>query len=114
MNTLETLKSAITNTQQISFRYIKEWKNEGIRIWNPYAVFIFTAKSWEQSTKVHILQTEGASDSKETNPFPSFRMYNIEDLVEAQILTDRPQFQKPYNENYNPEWDWYKDVIKKI
>jgi hypothetical protein len=114
MNTLETLVNAITNTQQISFRYIKEWKNEGIRIGNPYAVFIFTAKNWEHSTKVHIVQTEWVSDSKEINPFPSFRMYNIEDLVEVKILIDRPKVQKPYHEDYKPESDYYKDVIKKI
>lgn len=120
MNTIDALKTAIKNKQQISFEYIKEGKKNGLRIWNPYAVYIFTAKSWEQSTKVHIVQTDGVSDSADmTQPYPfgtewEFRNFNIEDLAKVEILIDKPLFSKPYHSLYNPESEMYKDVIVKV
>lgn len=120
MTTLATLKTAIENKQQISFEYIKEGKKNGTRIWNPYAVYIFTAKSGEQSTKVHIVQTDGVSDSADmTEPLPfgvewEFRNFNIEDLAKVEILSDRPLFSKPYHSLYKPESEMYKDVIAKV
>ena len=115
MNTLEALKHAINNKKPVSFEYDKEGKVKGSRIGNPYAVFIYTAKNTRiQSTKVHIVQIGGVSDSVDTNPFPSFRMYNIEDLSNVTVLIDEDCFGSPYHENYNPEWDGYKDLIAKI
>lgn len=114
MNTLETLIEAINKKNQISFDYNKK----GIitkRIGNPYAVFIYTAKNTRiQSTKVHIVQTGGDSDSKERNPFPSFRMYNIIDLNNVTILKIKEPFSEPFHKDYKPESDFYKDVIAKI
>jgi hypothetical protein len=115
MNTLELLKQAITCKQQISFQYNKAGKIVGERIGNPHAVFIFTAKNTNlQSTKVHIVQTDGVSDTKGEKPFPSFRMYNIEELSEVKILTGRLSFTPSLEEGYNPEWEGYKDVIAKV
>lgn len=115
MNTLEILMEAIKNRQPISFEYNKEGKVEGLRFGNPYAVFIYTAKNTRiQSTKVHIVQTDGVSDTKYEKPFPSFRMYNIEDLSNVTILMDRNPFAPPFDKNYNSEWDGYKDVIAKV
>ena len=115
MNILDTLIHAIKNKQQISFEYNKEGKIKGERIGNPYAIFIHTAKnSGVQSTKVHIVQTEGVSDSMNENPFPSFRTYNIEELTNVTILTSREPFSPPFHENYNPEWEGYKDIIAKV
>lgn len=115
MNVLDILKQAILNRQQISFEYNKEGKVEGQRIGDPYAIFIYTAKNTRiQSTKVHIVQTSGVSDSVEAKPFPSFRMYNIEELSRVQILKESPQFAPPFHESYNPEWEGYKDVIIKV
>jgi len=113
MNTLEILKQAIKELQPISFEYNKEGKIQGKRIGNPYAVFIHTAKnSRVQSTKVHIVQTAGVSDSEK--PFPSFRMYNIEDLSNLKILREEKNFGPPFHEEYNPEWEGYIDVIVKV
>ncbi|MBW8687748.1 WYL domain-containing protein [Chitinophaga rhizophila] len=115
MNVLDILAKAIKNRHQISFQYNKEGKTVGKRIGNPYAIFIFTAKNTRiQSTKVHIVQTSGVSDSAEIKPFPSFRTYNIEELSEVQVLGQLPQFTQPFHESYNPEWDGYKDVIAKV
>jgi len=113
MNTLETLKSAIEKRLPISFEYNKEGKVKGKRFGDPYAVFIFTAKNTRvQSTKVHIVQTAGVSDSEQ--PFPSFRMYNIEYLYNVTILIDEKPFGPPFHEDYNPEWEGYIDVIAKV
>ena len=112
MNTLETLKQAIENKQQISFEYNKEGKIKGERIGNPYAVFIYTAKnSRVQSTKVHIVQTDGVTDSGK--PYNEFRMFNIEELSKVLILEDKEQF-PPFHKDYNPEWEGYIDVIAKV
>lgn len=110
MNDLEKLISAIKNKNVIEFEYNKPEKIPGKRIGNPYAVFIFTSKEGKQSTKVHLVQTDGVSDSKNV-PFPTFRMFNIEDLSNINILN---KIFSEIHENYNPEWDGYKDVIEKI
>lgn len=81
MNKLDELKKAIQEKRIISFEYNKQGKTPGKRIGNPYAIFIFTSKSGTQSTKVHIEQTDGVSDSKATNPLPDFRMFNITEFV---------------------------------
>ena len=113
MNTLETLKKAIGNRNPISFEYNKEGKVKGKRFGNPYAVFIFTAKNSRiQSTKVHIVQTAGVTDSGKQ--FPSFRTYNIEYLSNVTILSNKKPFGLPFHKNYNPEWEGYIDVIEKV
>ena len=111
MNTLETLKMAIESQKPISFEYNKEGKVQGERIGNPHAVFIFTAKSRKQSTKTHIVQTEGVSDTEPAD-FPDFRMFNIEELSNIKILENKNQFL--LHEKYNPEWEGYKDIIAKV
>jgi hypothetical protein len=115
MNIIETLTEAIGKRHHISFQYNKLGKVQGIRIGHPYAVFIHTAKNTRiQSTKTHIVQIEGVSDTSYEKPFPSFRLYNIEDLSDILILRDRPCFEEPWHINYNHSWDGYKDVIAKI
>lgn len=113
MTNLDILISAIKQRKPVSFEYNKPGKISGQRIGNPHAVFIFTSKAGEKSTKIHIVQTAGVSDSKDEKPFPDFRMFNIEDLSDLTILNDSPAFE-PYYEKYNPEWEGYKDVIEKV
>ena len=113
MTILEKLIVAIKTKKSISFEYNKPGKTTGTRVGNTHAVFIFTSKVGEKSTKVHIVQIDGVSDSKEEKPFPDFRMFNIEDLSNLSILENSPEFE-PLFEKYNPEWDGYKDVIEKI
>ena len=113
MNKIDMLIESIKKMKPISFEYNKPGKTTGRRIGNVHAVFIFTAKSGEQSTKVHIVQTSGASDSKDRKPFPDFRMFNIEDLSGIEILEKVLKFE-PYYNKYNPEWEGYKDVIAKV
>ena len=112
MNKLETLISSVELQKPISFEYNKPGKPIGERIGNVHAIFIMTKKSGKLSTKVHIVQTDGVSDSKDRNPFPNFRMFNIESIESVRILSDAPVFE--VNEKYNPDWDGYAKPIAKV
>jgi len=83
---LETLIKAINNKNTIRYQYNKADEPVGERIGHPYAVFIFTSKAGLTSTKVHIVQIDGVSKSIAKSPFPSFRMHNIEELGNIEIL----------------------------
>jgi hypothetical protein len=113
MTTLDLLIEAIKTRKPVSFEYNKPNKTPGLRIGNTHAVFIFTSKAGQTSTKVHIVQTDGVSDTVHEKPFPDFRLFNIEDLSNVAILEAHPCFE-PYHEKYNSDWDGYKDVIEKI
>jgi hypothetical protein len=113
MAILDLLIEAIQTRKPISFEYNKPNKTPGQRIGNTHAVFILTSKAGQISTKVHIVQTAGVSDTVHEKPFPDFRMFNIEDLSNIVILEAHPCFE-PYHEKYNPHWEGYKDVIEKI
>jgi len=111
MNNLDKLIKAISEKKVIEFEYNKTGKIQGKRIGHPYAVFIYTSKDDIKSTKVHLVQTDGVSDSKEKNPFPEFRMFNIEELSNIEI---KDETFTDLNEKYNPEWEGYQDVIEKV
>jgi hypothetical protein len=113
MNILDTLILAIKSRKPVSFEYNKVGKVAGIRIGNPHAVFIFTSKEGAQSTKIHLVQTGGVSDTIDVSPFPDFRTFNIEDLSNMVILENSLSFE-PYYEKYNPDWKGYKDVFEKV
>lgn len=110
---IDMLIQAIRDRKPIVFEYNKPNKTPGRRIGNTHAVFIFTSKAGEKSTKVHIVQTAGVSDTVDKNPFPDFRMFNIGELSNVILLDEYPCFE-PFYEKYNPEWDGYSDVIEKI
>lgn len=110
MNTLETLIRAIEKRKPIKFEYNKVGKVEGVRIGNPHAVFIFITKTTRiQSTKVHIVQTDGVSDSGANN---EFRTFDIQEISNIQCMEDGESFQP--DERYNPNWEGYANVIAKI
>lgn len=110
MSTLETLTSAIEKRKPVKFEYNKPGKVKGVRIGNPHAIFIFTAKTSRiQSTKVHIVQTDGVSDSAADN---EFRMFDIGDISNVKCMEEAACFEP--HEKYNPDWDGYSNVIAKI
>ena len=113
MTNLDLLLKATRERKPISFEYNKPDKTPGIRIGNPHAVFIFTSKAGAKSTKIHLVQTAWVSDSKDESPFPDFRMFNIEDLTNIEILTEMESFE-PFSEKYNPNWEGYKDTLEKV
>lgn len=106
------LTNAINTKTPISFEYIKEWKVSWIRIWNPHAIYNFKSKAWEENIKVHIVQTAWVSDSKDENPFPDFRQFNLEDIEKIILLKEKSPFE--VDEKYNSNWEWYDDYIAKI
>lgn len=107
---LKLLKESIEKQTPISFEYNKSGKTCGKRIGNPHVVWVMKRKDGTETTKVHIVQTGGVSDSGQE--FPSFRMFDIENLSEIEILTNSEMFK--ISEKYNPEWSEYKHVIAKI
>ena len=110
MNTLETLIRAIEIKKPITFEYNKVGKVQGSRKGNPHAIFIFTTKSTRiQSTKVHIVQTDGVSDSNAKN---EFRTFDIKEISNVQCIENENSFQP--DERYNPNWEGYASVIAKI
>jgi len=75
---LEMIKEAITKRRTITFEYNKLGKVKGPRIGNPYAVFDMSLKDGSKTTKVHIFQTGGVSDS--ILNLPDFRMFDLSDM----------------------------------
>lgn len=113
MSTIDTLKEAIELRKPVSYEYNKPDKTPGRRIGNPYVIFIFTAKDGRQSTKLHIVQTGGVSDSDDRQPLPSFRTHEIGWLSNVEILREQPSFE-PDHPSYNPNWEKYDNVVVMI
>ena len=107
MTKLELLTKAIENRFQISFQYNKPDKTIGTRIGNPHAVFIFTSIKGVISTKLHIVQTKGVSDSVDKEGWKTF---NIEYISDVKILENLSQFE--IEEGYKP--DSYDNPLAKI
>lgn len=107
---LEKLKLAIENRSSVRFAYNKPGKVSGKRIGNPHAVFVMTKKDGSQSTKVHIVQTDGVSDSEQE--FPSFRMFDLSELSNVELVDNSAPF--PIHEDYNSGWDGYSHTIAKV
>jgi hypothetical protein len=110
MTKLELLTKSIEDRLPISFQYNKVGKTEGIRIGNVHAIFIFTSKKGVISTKLHVVQTEGVSDSADKGDFPFWRPFNIEYISDVKILENSDQFE--IKEGYNP--DSYDNPIAKV
>ena len=107
---LQVLRDSVQRRKPISFHYNKPGKTPGERIGNVHAIFIMRKKDGTESTKLHIVQTSGVTDSEPD--FPEFRMFDIESLSNIKILEGESQF--PINDKYNPEYDGYKNVIAKV
>ena len=101
MTKLELLTKSVEDRFPISFQYIKPDKSDGIRIGNVHAIFIFTSKKGEISTKLHIVQTDGVSDSADKGDFPFWRTFNIDFISNVKILEDLGKFE--IEEGYKPE-----------
>lgn len=110
MTKLELLTKSVENRLPISFQYNKPDKSEGVRIGNVHTIFIFTSKKEEISTKLHIVQTDGVSDSADKGDFPFWRTFNIDFISDVKILEDSGKFE--IEEGYNPES--YDNPLAKI
>lgn len=107
---LRELKRAIEGRKPVSFTYNKRGKTPGERVGNPHAIWVMRRNDGTESTKVHVVQVSGVSDSGQD--FPSFRMFDLSEIDNVLVLDDEPQFE--VSEQYNPEWSGYTFVIAKI
>lgn len=67
-------------------------------------------KDGSESTKVHIVQTGGVSDSGQE--FPSFRMFDLTELSNVQI--NSPSVKFDIDKGYNPTSEMYNFVLAKV
>ena len=107
---LDNLKKAIARQVPVEFQYNKPGKTPGIRVGNPHAVFIMRKKDGTESTKVHLVQVSGVSDSGQE--LPSFRMFDLDEVTDVVVLESAEKFEP--SDGYNPTWEGYKFVIAKI
>lgn len=126
MTVIEKLTKAIENRKPIEFEYNKPGKIPGKRIGNPHALYIFSYKDpkKESVTKLDLVQEDGVSDSELEKPFPDFRQFFLKDLSNIEILENASEFKPLYEKlnpetgemekRYNPESDYYKNVIAKV
>lgn len=105
---IKKLEHAIKNRYSISFEYNKIDKPKGVRLGDPYAIYIKRNKDNSISTKVDIVQTGGVTDSE----IQKFKIFNIEDLANVTITNDTTQF--VIHEYYRPESPRYDNVIVKV
>ncbi len=110
MTKLELLTKSVEDRLPISFQYNKPDKSKGTRIGNTHAIFIFTSKKGEISTKLHIVQTDGVSDSADKGDFPFWRTFNIDFISDVKILENSGQFE--IEKGYNP--DSYDNPLAKV
>ena len=107
---LDILREAVERKAVITFEYNKAGKIVGQRIGNPHAVFIMRRVNGSESTKVHIFQTDGVSDSAQV--LPDFRTFDLLELSNVMMVEPLQEFQ--ISNKYNPEWDGYGFIIAKV
>ncbi|GEM_PF-2936973 len=108
MSELESIKTAIANRTSISFNYIREGKDPGLRVGDPYAAFIKRLKSGEERVYLHLVQTSGVTDSGAE--FPSWRRFFLNNVSNVQLIKDKAPFK--ISAGYNPAF--YEFPIAKI
>jgi hypothetical protein len=67
-------------------------------------------KDGSDSTKVHVVQISGVSDSGQD--LPSFKMFDLNELGNVSMINEAERF--VVSEQYNPEWPNYTCVLAKI
>lgn len=107
---LRLLQQAIQQRKPISFEYNKEGKVAGERVGNTHAIFIMRKKDESESTKVHLVQTSGVTDSGKG--YNEFRTFDILEISNVKILDDSSSFE--IHHAYNPSWSGYANVIAKV
>ncbi len=99
----EIISEAINLRKPIEFEYVKEGKIHGKRIGNPHIIFSGHTKEGDGRTWLHLVQTDGVSDT--LCGFPDWRMFIAEHICKVQILRDYPSFE--IFRGYNSDSDVY-------
>lgn len=101
MNTLEVIEKAIKEQKTIEFDY----KYEGLRIWNPHAIFSHISTN---NITVDIYQISWYSSDKQK--IPDWRPFLLKDITFINILDKSFDIAEWYNSN-SPK---YAKAINKI
>lgn len=109
--TLTLIKKAIRELKTISFTYDKSDKAAGTRFGNPHAVYRVSGRSGRVSIKVHIVQTGGASDSKNLSSKANFLVFDLKHINNIQV-SGKASF--AIDPRYNPNLGAYHNSIQKI
>jgi predicted DNA-binding transcriptional regulator YafY len=107
MTTLDILKVAIKNQQQISFEYIKEGEDSGVRYGNPHAVYLHKTTD---NPIVDIYQTSGASSTKQK--IPGWRPFILDNIQNIHLLDTKFEIAEDYVSN--PKTGRYDKIIAKV
>lgn len=105
MNTVEELMEAINDRKSISFQYMHEGNEAGMRMGNPHAVYV-DEKSHE--TLVDIYQERGTTDMNQI--LPSWETFEVQSVKHLKML--QPHFE--VNEGYRSDSIKYKTTLCKI
>ncbi len=103
MDILGALRSAALKRQSVQFEYSAPEKVHGLRVGNPHAGW---ANSSTGNLLVHIMQTEGVSDSGGLPRFGTFKVQHIQNVV---VLHDRGPFEP--DPKYNRHWSGYANAL---
>ncbi len=101
MKILEQLEQAIMEQKTISFDY--KW--EGIRIWNPHAIFSHISTG---NVTVDIFQFDGYSSDKQK--IPDWRPFLLKSISDVNILDEKFEIAEWYSSNSEK----YNKAISKI
>ena len=104
MNSIETIKEAITLKKAIIFEYNKEGKVKGDRIGNPHAIFIHIST---RNITVDIYQIGGVTDGNDN--FPKWGQFLIDHIENVRIINKNFDLA----DGYNPISPKYKELIIK-
>lgn len=104
---LDLLTAAIRMRAPISFEYSKV---PGLRVGNPYVLFVLRKKDGHETTKIDIDQTGGFSESG--GPFPSWRRFDLSMLQLIKVHEDQAPF--ALSSVYNPTAAVYEFLIAKV
>jgi len=110
MSAIAQIKEAISHRKPIKFEYLKEGKVRGWRFGNPHIAFAGKTQEGDERTYVHIVQTDGVSDTLVN--FPDWRMFIVELIGNVEVMHDEPEF--ALHDGYNPAAAMYSRTIARV
>ena len=109
---IEIISQAIHERKPIQFEYVKEGKPQGYRKANPHILFSGITKEGIHKTWVHLVQTDGVSETLTT--FPDWRSMVVDYMKDVIILREQSNFE--IFRDYNPNGEVYNGtrIIAKV
>jgi hypothetical protein len=88
MQAQEILKKAMSNRKSISFQYYKIGKTNAEKVGNAHVILISTDGSGKETVMLELSQNVDTAKSKFRNAFPSWRYFDMNDMVDIEILNN--------------------------